>query len=102
MGGQFPTRPRRFGLAYAESVSAVDFFVETYGQERLVELITSFARGIGLDEAFLAATDADFASFDDAWLASLGTERPEPLGPRPAPPGDVPAAWDSPSGPLLG
>ncbi|MFV2062615.1 MAG: peptidase MA family metallohydrolase, partial [Chloroflexota bacterium] len=101
LSGQFPTRPRRFGLAYAESVSAVDYFVETYGEERLVELIRSFAEGTGLDEGFRAATGKGFASFDDAWLASLGVERPEPLGPQVAPAGDVPDAWDSPSGPLL-
>jgi Peptidase MA superfamily len=84
LGGQFPTQPNRFALAYAESVAAVDYFVETYGQDRLVELITSFARGIGLDEAFVNATGDDFAAFDDAWLASLGAERPVPLGPVPA------------------
>ena len=102
LGGRFPTRPGRFGLAYAESVAAVDFFVETYGEEQLVELITSFADGIGIDAAFEAATGSDFRAFDDAWLASLGTERPEPYGPRPAPAGNVPEAWDSPTGALLG
>lgn len=101
LGGQFPTRPGRFGLAYAESVSAVDHFVATYGQEQLVKLITSFADGIGLDAAFVAATGHDFKAFDDAWLASLGAERPEPYGPRPAPPGNVPDAWDSPTDALL-
>ena len=101
LGGQFPTRPGRFGLAYAESVSAVDFFVETYGEDRLVQLITSFADGIGLDAAFVAATGSAFGVFDDAWLASLGAERPEPLGPQPAPPGNVPDAWESRSDALL-
>lgn len=99
--GQFPTRPGRFGLAYAESVAAVDYFVETYGEERLVELITSFADGTGLDEAFRRSTGADFAAFDDAWLASLGTEQPEPYGPRQSDPGPTPAAWASDEAALL-
>jgi hypothetical protein len=92
LAGQFPTRALRFGLAYAESVSAIDFLVETYGQATLVELITSFADGRTVDEAFLAATGASFLAFEDAWLASVGAERPEPFGPRPAEPAASAAA----------
>ena len=101
LGGQFPTRPLRFGLAYAESVSAVDHFVELHGEDRLVELINSFGDGLGLDEAFIAATGASFADFDDAWLASVGAERPRPFGPVEAPSGPIPDAWESRSDPLL-
>ncbi len=93
LGGQFPTRSTRIGLAYAESVSAVDYFVETYGEDGLVELITSFADGTGLDAAFQVATGEGFAAFDDAWLASLGVDRPEAYGPRESEPGPVPEAW---------
>lgn len=101
--GQFPTRAARFGLAYAESASAVDYFVETYGRSTLVELITSFADGRGIDEAFVAATGAPFLAFEDAWLAAIGAERPEPYGPRPAEPGSVslPDAGAARSGALL-
>lgn len=101
LAGQFPTRSTRFGLAYAESVSTVDYFVEMHGKAKLVELITSFADGRGVDEAFMAATGESFLSFEDAWLASLGTERPEPFGPRPSEPGPVPDAWASTPGALL-
>ena len=101
LGGQFPTRPGRQGLAYAESISAVDYLVETYGEEQLVELITSFGEGAGLDGAFLAATGADFADFDTAWLASLGAEAPEPYGPQDGEPGPVPDAWTTVAGALL-
>jgi hypothetical protein len=101
LGGQFPTRPRRFSLAYAESVSAVAFLVRTYGEAGLADLIGSFARGATTDEAFRAATGAGFADFDDAWLASVGARRPEPVGPRPAPTGPVPAEWRSSPAPLL-
>ena len=99
--GQFPTRASRFGLAYAESVAAVDHLVETHGQDALVSLITAFAEGATLDEAFRAATGADFRTFEDAWLASLGAERPEPFGPRPGEPGPVPDAWAEPVDALL-
>ena len=95
LGGQFPTRALRIGLAYASSVSAVDYFVERYGEEALVELITSFAEGSGLDGAFERATGDSFAAFDDAWLASLGTSQPEAFGPQEPEPGRTPEAWAS-------
>lgn len=93
LGGLFPTTRDRFNLAYAESVSAVSFFIETYGEDQLVELIRSYAGGVTDDEAFTSATGADLADFDAAWLASLGAEVPSPFGPRPAPPGPLPPDW---------
>ncbi len=44
---------------------------------------------------FAARPVTDFAAFDDAWLASLGTEQPEPYGPRQSAPGPTPEAWAS-------
>lgn len=93
LGGLFPTRRDRFDLAYAESVSAVSFFIETYGEERLVQLIRSYADGVTDDEAFTTATGADLAAFDASWLSSLDAESPEAFGPQPAPPGPLPSDW---------
>ncbi len=102
LGGNFPTRPTRSGLAYAESVSAVDHFVQTYGEAHLVDLITSFADGTGLDAAFVRATGTDFATFDAAWLASLDARPPQAYGPRDVEPGPVPDAWAAQGAALLG
>jgi hypothetical protein len=96
IGGLFPTTYERFSLAYAESVSSVDFFIDTYGRDTLVRLITSYRDGVTDDEAFRAATGQDLAAFDDAWLAAQGAERPRPYGPQPAPPGPVPTDWVTP------
>ncbi|MEJ7752361.1 MAG: peptidase MA family metallohydrolase [Candidatus Limnocylindrales bacterium] len=93
LGGLFPTTRDRFNLAYAESVSAVSYFIETYGEDRLVQLIRSYAGGVTDDEAFTVATGADLAAFDAAWLGSLDAEVPLPFGPRPAPPGPLPSGW---------
>ena len=38
LGGQFPTTQDGFVLAYAESVSAVDYLIRTHGQDALVSL----------------------------------------------------------------
>ena len=94
--GQFPTAGARFLLAYAESVSAVDYLIRTYGQESLVSLITSYADGRSDDEAFEAAIGIDVTAFDAAWLADLGAEPPVRHGPQDAPPGPVLGAPSEP------
>lgn len=93
LAGQFPTTADRFFLAYAESVSAVDFLIRTHGEAAMVSLIRSYADGRTDDEAFTAAIGQDVATFTAAWLADLGADAPERLGPQPAPPGPVPADW---------
>jgi hypothetical protein len=92
LAGQFPTG-EGFFLAYAESVSAVDYFIRTHDQDALVALIGSYADGLTDDEAFEAAIGMDTAAFNDAWLADLNAVPPERHGPQPAAPGPRPAAW---------
>jgi hypothetical protein len=102
--GQFPTSFERFVLAYAESVSAVDYLVRTYGQEKLVALIRSYQDGVSDDAAFDAALGVDVAGFEAGWLSDLGAAAPKAVGPLPDPPGPVPPGWDAvPSpGPSVG
>jgi hypothetical protein len=101
LGGQFPTRPLRQSLAYSESVSAVAYLVDTYGEGVLAQLAASFRVGLGLDQAFRDATGSGFEAFDRAWLASVGAELPAPYGPTPSQPGPVPDAWATEGAALL-
>ncbi len=94
LGGEFPTSADRFYLAYAESVSAVDFLVREKGTDALVSLVNSYADGVTDDEAFTAAVGTDLAGFEAAWLADLGAATPVQRGPQPAPPGPLPPGWD--------
>jgi len=94
LDGQFPTTADGFLLAYGESVSAVDFFVRTYGKDRLVSLIRSYAAGRTDDEAFSAAIGVDVPGFEAAWLAGLAATAPMRYGPQPAPTGPLPPGWD--------
>lgn len=90
----FPSaREDLFYLGYAEGTSAIDFFVRTYGQEKLVELIRSYATGETDGEAFTAATGADYRAFEAAWLTDLGVDAPHAVGPQAARPGPTPAGW---------
>ncbi len=91
--GEFPTSYERFSLAYAESVSAVEYFIRIHGQDALVSLIRSYAVGRSDDEAFGAALGVDTSAFGAAWLEDLGAAVPTRYGPQPAPPGPVPSAW---------
>lgn len=89
---QFPTGSG-FGLAYSESVSAVEYLVREHGQDTLVSLVRSYADGKTDDEAFEGAIGMDVAAFNDAWLADVGAEAPDRYGPQPAAPGPRPADW---------
>jgi hypothetical protein len=103
LDGEFPTSADGFRLAYAESVSSIDYFVRVHGQDALVALIGSYADGKTDDEAFTAAVGQDVDAFNAAWLADLGADAPTRFGPQPAPRGPLPPGWvgepGSPSAP---
>jgi hypothetical protein len=90
--GEFPNGTAFF-LAYAESVSAVDFMIRTYGKDALVTLIRSYAEGRTDNEAFTAALGLDMTAFGQAWFAANQARTPTRYGPQPAAPGPVPSAW---------
>ncbi|HVA85089.1 MAG TPA: peptidase MA family metallohydrolase [Candidatus Saccharimonadales bacterium] len=93
--GQFPTTADQFALAYAESVSAIDYFVRTFGRPALVTLIKSYAHGVTDDEAMTAAIGQSMAAFNSAWLADIGAATPTRYGPQPAPIGPLPSGWSA-------
>ncbi len=70
----FPYDASRIFLAYAESVSAVDFMVRKYGQPAVAKLVKAYASGVTDDEAFTGALGVDVAGFNSAWLSSNGVE----------------------------
>jgi hypothetical protein len=92
ISGQFPTQDRFF-LAYAEAVSAVDYFMRTYGRADLIKLLTEFGRGASDDEAFTAAIGMGLNAFDSAWQKDNGVTSLKTFGPQPAPTGPVPPGW---------
>jgi len=93
LDGQFPTTGDRFSLAYAESVSAIDYLIRTNGQDKLVSLIKAWGGGVSDDEAFQSALGVDVAAFQAGWFASIGVPEPSPFGPQPAPAGPLPHGW---------
>jgi hypothetical protein len=91
--GQFPTSADRFGLAYSQSVAAVDYLALEHGESALTELIAAYGRGMGDDEAFTAAIGMPPSAFDEAWRTDLGAGEPTAHGPVVGPPGPLPVDW---------
>jgi hypothetical protein len=58
-------------LAYAESGSVVKFLIGSYGQEKMFELLGTFARGSGYDEALLQVYGFDMDGLYNLWRVSL-------------------------------
>jgi hypothetical protein len=100
LGSQFPTDPDTTFLAYAESVSAIDYLVREHGRDAMVALVVGYKDGLTDDEAFTKALGVDLATFQAGWLERLGAQAPEQFGPQPAPPGPLPSGWsgEPPSG----
>jgi hypothetical protein len=96
--GEFPTTADQFYLAYAESVSAADYLIRTYGQAAIDKLMTAYAAGSSDDEAFTAAFGVDTAAVDKAWLSQNGVTASPTFGPQPAPLGPVPSGWSNAGG----
>lgn len=94
----FPFDASRIYLAYAESVSAVDFMIRKYGQPAVRTLVKAYAAGVTDDEAFKTGLGVDVATFDSAWLADNGVTASQTVGPQPAPAGPVPPGWTGSGG----
>jgi hypothetical protein len=74
LSGTFTGDDERISLSYAESLSAVTFLLERWGDVGMGELLSAYKAGDSTDEALLAATGLDLAGFELAWWEWLGGE----------------------------
>lgn len=98
LAGYFALDQTRIYLSYAESVSAVDYMVRTYGQAAIQKMMKAYAAADTDDEAFQAAFGVTVDQFDKAWMADNGVSAPTQYGPQPAPTGALPPGWTSTGG----
>ena len=70
--GSFGQEDDRVGLAYAESLSAVMYLVDAYGEEGMGRLMAAFREGKDANEAFEAALGRNPIEFEQDWLDWLG------------------------------
>lgn len=67
----FPKSENLAQLAYAESQNAVAWLAQTYGVEKLWEIIDQLANGSDLDTAFRDSIGLKLSAFDARWRKSL-------------------------------
>lgn len=75
----------RFRLGYSESLSAVTYMVETFGQSGLANLLAAYKSGLPSDEAFLQTFGVDTYDFELGWATWLGIPEGSYLIPTPWP-----------------
>ena len=70
--GSFGGDLARVDLLYSESLSAVTFLYEEWGEQSMAQLLEAFRQGSDQDEALLQVTGLDFEGFQHAWWEWLG------------------------------
>jgi len=79
IASSFPADREEAELCYAESYSVVQFLLNSYGSDKMLELLDVFKEGSAYDNALLAVYGFDMDGLNALWRESLG------LGPQPTP-----------------
>lgn len=74
LGGSFSEIPEKALLSYAQSYSVVNFMLETYGEEKMSQLLTALSDAEPLDAALLEIYGFDTDGLDAAWRDSIGLQ----------------------------
>ena len=67
LSSPFSAYAEESALAYAQSYSIIDFLISSYGQESMLELLNTFSRGSGYDEALMAVYGLDMDGLNALW-----------------------------------
>ena len=79
ISSSFPTDPDEARLCYAESYSLVQFLIDTYGSDKILNLLAVLNEGNTYDDAMLEVYDFNVDGLNAVWRESLA------LGPQPSP-----------------
>jgi hypothetical protein len=71
LNSSFPYDPNEVDLAYAESLSIVNFIIDHFGADKMSALIAAYREGLSHDEATKQALGVDLDELDQIWKASL-------------------------------
>ena len=72
LGGNFSEIPEKALLSYGQSYSIVKFMLETYGQEKMNQLLTALSDAEPVDDALIRIYGVDTDGLDTQWRESLG------------------------------
>lgn len=71
LSSPFSARPEDAYLSYAQSQSLVEFLIQDYGKDRMLELLHLLKEGSSVDEALLAVYGFDQSGLDKLWKAYI-------------------------------
>lgn len=72
LASPFSTDADEARLSYAQSYSLVEFLVGTYGSDRMLELLNTFSRGSGYDDALEEVYGLDMDGLNELWQDYAG------------------------------
>ena len=72
LNGGFSELSDKANLSYSQSQSIVSFLIETYGQEKLTQLLAALRDAKPIDDALLEVYGFDTDGLEDAWRQSVG------------------------------
>jgi hypothetical protein len=72
LNGAFPARGNEATSAYSQSYSLVDFLLDSYGQEKMQELLLTLAGAAGYDEALEQVYGFNADGLEETWRAAIG------------------------------
>ena len=67
-------RRQKAGLAYQESLSAVQFLIDRFGGEALAGIIRKIGQNADMDTALQSAVGMGFGEFEDSWYQAMRTK----------------------------
>jgi len=74
LSSNFPANPGEATLSYAESYSLIQFLIQHYGQEKMLNLLSTFKQGSTYDDALEKVYGFNTTGLDNLWRLSLGLE----------------------------
>lgn len=72
LNGGFSELPDKANLSYAQSYSVVKFLIETYGNQKMSDLLAALSNTKPIDDALLEVYSFDTDGLDSAWRESVG------------------------------
>jgi hypothetical protein len=72
LSSPFSANAEESALSYAQSYSLVEFLISNYGQEKMFELLATFKRGSGYDEALVKTYGFDMDGLYEKWRNYIG------------------------------
>jgi len=69
----FSAYPEKAYLSYAQSYSLVEYLLDNYGQDKMLELLTIFKQGSTYDEALTEVYGFDIDGLDAYWRGTLAS-----------------------------